>query len=433
MAHRIDAAGLAAAALIGGLAGASMRAERGARSAATGALAGAALLATSEVVARLRQRRHEMPALSHRILMSSATAAPAGWLAGRLTTADPVVVGVGAGATAGALGLRPQKVVLGPIVGALAGRLWAMTAAPPPAAVAATAVAAYRVLSAAAFRDAQVSLLAERVRPDTLPFVVPHVARTRYVGTEYVAALASALGGAVVRDADDVGIVASLDELAGPNFEPAAVHPLVREFYEHTTRFTLDITPRWRPWVRPGYLLYAALVARPLGQANVPMNQRQALRGVRSRIDTIDVDRDGAPDVRGWVRAYADTDEPIYVGIYTTYRHDGRGYVSVGFPLPHASFTATLEPHGRLGGGLALTSRSERAHPGHYLTYVDPETDELTTLDVRGFSEELDVVVDDDGVMHADHAFWLFGLPFLTLEYTIRRTPPSEAAGKPVD
>ena len=46
--------------------------------------------------------------------------------------------------------------------------------------------------------------------------------------------------------------------------------------------------------------------------------------------------------VRGWIRSFADNDEPIYVGIYTTYRHDGRGYVSVGFPLPQASFTATL-------------------------------------------------------------------------------------------
>ena len=51
--------------------------------------------------------------------------------------------------------------------------------------------------------------------------------------------------------------------------------------------------------------------------------------------------------VRGWIRSFADNDEPIYVGIYTTYRHDGRGYVSVGFPLPQASFTATLAPRSR--------------------------------------------------------------------------------------
>ena len=150
---------------------------------------------------------------------------------------------------------------------------------------------AFRTLSAAVFRDPQVELLAERVTADELPFVVPLEARTRYVGTGYVRDLAEVLGGEYQADAADVGIVASLDELAGPEFDPATVDPRVREFYEHTTRFSLDIVPELRLWGRPGYLLYRALVARPLGQANVPMNQREAQRGVRSRIDTISRDR----------------------------------------------------------------------------------------------------------------------------------------------
>jgi hypothetical protein len=192
----------------------------------------------------------------------------------------------------------------------------------------------------------------------------------------------------------------------------------VREFYEHTTRFTLDIVPEWRLWVRPGYLLYRTVVARPLGQANVPMNQRATQHGVTSRIDTINVDADIA--VRGWIRSYSDTDEPIYVGIYTTYRHGNRGYVSVGFPLPQASFTATLAPQQRAGGGLVLTSRAAIEHPGHYLTYVDPESGELTALAVHGFAEQLDLYVDD-GVLRADHEFWVFGLPFLILRYRMHR------------
>jgi hypothetical protein len=282
------------------------------------------------------------------------------------------------------------------------------------------------VVSAAVFRDAQVSLLAERATAADLPFVVPLEARTRYVGTEYVRDLADVLGGDYVRDAADVGIVPSLDELAGPDVDPAAVDPRVREFYEHTTRFTLDIVPEWRTWVRPGYLLYRTVVARPLGQADVPMNQREAQRGVRSRIDTIDTDGDGVPDVRGWIRSYAATDAPIYVGIYTTYRQDGRGYVSVGFPVPQGNFTATLAPRARPGGGLTLTTRSDLDHPGHYLTYVDPGTRELTSLAVPGFAEELDVHVADDGAVdgaevRAEHRFWLFGLPFLVLHYRIRR------------
>jgi hypothetical protein len=378
----------------------------------------------SEAVARARQRPDEIPALWQRIATSAALAAPAGWLAGR-AGAGPVGVGTGTGAVAGVLGVRPQKVVLGPLLGAAVGRALAAWPRPVPAsAVASTTMLAYRVTSALLFRDAQVSLLAERVAADDLPFVVPLEARSRYVGTDYVRQLADVLGGTYLADAADVGILGSLDELAGPDFDPEQVDPRVREFYERTTRFTLTIVPQWRTWVRPGYLLYRTVVARPLGQASVPMNQREALRGIRGRIDTITTPGDDVVAIRGWIRSYADTDEPIYVGIYTTYRHAGRGYVSVGFPLPQGSFTATLAPRARPGGGLVLTSRSDLDHPGHYLTYVDPASRELTTLAVPGFAEELDVYVHGDE-LRAEHAFWVFGLPFLVLHYRMHRKPPA--------
>jgi hypothetical protein len=417
--RRVTGAQLAWAAALGGLAGAALAARRGRRAIAGGALAGAGVLAASEALARSRQRPDEIPALWHRILASAAVAAPPAWLAERLAQPRTPAVALLAGGLAGAAGVRPQKVALGPAVGWLSGRVLRRRAWPAPA-VAAVTVVAYRLASAVLFRDAQVTLLRERASAAELPFVVPLGAPSHYVGTDYVRDLATTIGGAYVRDARDVGIVASLDELAGPDFDPAVVHPLVREFYEHTTRFALDIVPEWRRWVRPGYLAYRTLLARPLGQANLPMNQRQALRGVRSRIDTIAVDRDDIVDVRGWIRSFADDDEPIYVGIYTTYRHEGRGYVSVGFPLPDASFTATLAPAARPGGGLALASHTALDHPGHYLSYIHPATRDLTTLAVPGFREELEVAVRG-GQLTADHAFWVFGLPFLVLRYRIRR------------
>ncbi|MFF5296384.1 hypothetical protein [Paractinoplanes globisporus] len=416
------AGGIAFAAIVGALAGAAIAERRGARAVAAAGLAGAAALAATEAVARARQRPGEIPAWWSRVVMSGAMAAPAGWLGARLTKAGPVPVGIAAGTVAGALGLRPQKVALGPVVGAAVGTAFHGA---PPAVVAAGAVVGFRALSAALFRDPQVSLLAEGVPAAELPFVVPLEARTGYVGTGYVRELAEVLGGKYEADAADVGIVASLDDLTGPQFDPAGVDPLVREFYEHTTRFKLDIVPEWRPWVRPGYLLYRTLVARPLGQANVPMNLRETLRGVRSRIDTITPDGSDLIGVRGWIRSFADTDEPIYIGIYTTYRHDGRGYVSVGFPVPQANFTATLMPLPRPGGGLVLTSRSGLTHPGHYLSYIDPETRELTTLAVHGFAERLDVYTEN-GELRAEHAFSLYGLPFLVLHYTIHRKPAAE-------
>ncbi len=411
------------AGVIGALAGASLAGHRGARAAGVGAVAGAAALGACEAVARARQRPGEIPPLWARIATSAALVAPLGWATGRVTGAGPAAVGAATGTLGGLLGIRPQKVLLGPLFGAAVGRGLAARGRPVPASVtAAVTMAAYRVASALVFRDAQVSLLAEQVRAEDLPFVVPRESRSRYVGTGYVRELAGVLGGRYVADAPDVGIVASVSELAGPDFDPAGIDPRVREFYEHTTRFTLDIVPQWRAWVRPGYLLYRTVVARPLGQANVPMNQRATQRGIRSRIDTISSGDDGVVAIRGWIRSFADTDEPIYVGIYTTYRHRGRGYVSVGFPLPQASFTATLLPRTRPGGGLVLTSRSDLDQPGHYLAHTDPATQELTVLAVHGFAEQLNVYVQA-GELRAEHAFSVFGLPFLVLHYRIHRKP----------
>lgn len=395
-----------------------MAAHRGAKSALGAAAVGALGLGASEAVARARQKEGEIPALWQRIAVSTALAAPLGWTAGKVTGAGPRTVGPATGAVVGAMGVRPQKVAMGPLVGLAVGQ--ALARGPAPAAVAASStVLAYRTLSALVFRDAQVSLLAERVPAAELPFVVPRPARSAYVGTDYIRGLAEELGGAYTAGAQDAGIVGSIESLGGPDLDPGEVDPLVREFYEHTTRFALDIVPEWRAWVRPGYLLYRTVVARPLGQASLPMNQREAHRGIRSRIDTI-TDVEGAVSVRGWVRSFADDDEPIMLGIYTTYTHDDCGYVSVGFPVPEGSFTATLRPQARRDGGLTLTSRVRDGQAGHYLTYVDTAADELTALAVHGFEEQLDVFVED-GVLRAEHAFWVFGFPFLVLHYRIAR------------
>jgi hypothetical protein len=145
-----------------------------------------------------------------------------------------------------------------------------------------------------------------------------------------------------------------------------------------------------------------------------------------STIDTIDLDEDEEIDIRGWIRTFADSGKPIYVGIYTSFRHEDRGFVSVGFPIPSSNFTATLEPRNADEHGLLLTSRSDLDFPGHYLSSVDSERDALTVLKLLSFQEEIDVFVSD-GELKTDHSFYLAGQRFLTLHYEIERA----SAGSP--
>ena len=288
--------GVGFAASVGGLAGASLAAHRGV-----------------ERPARCRRGRRpgrvggggpgaaeggEIPALWQRIAVSAALAAPLGWACRKADRRGPAPVGTATGAVVGRMGIRPQKVVMGPLVGAAVGQAL-LAAAAPAAVVASSTVLAYRSLSALVFRDAQVSLLADRVSAADLPFVVPRPARSRYVGTGYVRELAErARRRATPPTRRTPGSWPPSTRWPDRTFDPAQVDPLVREFYEHTTRFALDIVPRvaavgaarlppvpHRGRAAPGSGQHPDEPAR--GPARHPQpdrhDQRRRRRGVRAR------------------------------------------------------------------------------------------------------------------------------------------------------
>jgi hypothetical protein len=416
--------------VIGAAGGAVLGAGIDSIGAALGAVIGAAVYAPAEVLTTLRRTPAQPKPLWQRILGSVLLMAIFGWLLGLVIGHDhTILTGVISGGLLGLLGLRPVKLALGLVVGGAVGLiLHAVDASIEPALVAAAVTLVYRVVAAIVYRDRPlVAIMAEEVPASELRYVVPFEARSRYVGADYVEQLARVRGGTFHRNPPDVGILASLDSLRGPTFDPARVHPLIREFYEHTSRFKLSITPEWRPWMKPGYELFKRVVAEPLGQAAIPSNIEEAQRGMVSTIDTIDLDGDDEIDIRGWIRTFADSGKPIYVGIYTSFRHDDRGYVSVGFPIPSANFTATLLPRNVGEHDFELTSRTDLDFPGHYLSAVDGERDALTVLKLLYFEERIYVYVADRE-LKTDHSFSLAGRRFLTLHYEIERLTSSASA-----
>jgi GNAT superfamily N-acetyltransferase len=386
-----------------------------------GALIGAVVNAPAEAFAVVTRGPATPSPLWRRILSSALLMALFGALLGLIYDA-PLFVAIISGGLLGALGLRPLKVAIGLAVGAAVGALLqVLDDSLAPALVAAAVTIAYRAIAAFAYRNRPlVRVMAEEVPASELRYVVPFEARSKYVGADYVEQLAKVRGGTFRRNPPDVGILGSLESLEGPTFAPARVHPLIREFYEHTSRFRLSIVPEWREWMKPGYEIFKRLVAEPLGQAAIPSNIEEAQRGMVSTIDTIDLDGDEVIDIRGWIRTFADSGKPIYVGIYTSFRHEDRGYVSVGFPIPSANFTATLLPRNVDEHDLLLTSRTDLPFPGHYLSSVDSERDALTVLKLLAFQEEIHVYVVD-GDLRTDHSFYLARQRFLTLHYEIER------------
>ena len=265
---------------------------------------------------------------------------------------------------AGALGLRPQKVALGPVVGAAVGAAWRLSggSAAPPAVVAAATVAAYRAVSAVLFRDRPGEPAGRAGRAPRTCRSWCRLSRAPAMSARATSASWPACWVATYRrDAADVGIVASLDELAGPQFDPAQVGSagsrVLRAHHPVPARHRARVAAVGAPGLPA--LPHASWPGRS-GQANVPMNQREALRGVRSRIDTITPDGDRRarrPRVDPFVRRHRRADLRRHL-------HD---LPARGPRLRQRRVSRCRRPTSprrccpcaRPGGGLVLTSRSE--------------------------------------------------------------------------
>jgi hypothetical protein len=419
------AAGFAGA-IYGGISGALIGASlNGSDGAWLGAIVGGLYFGLVEAITDARRQPGELKPLWHRffasVVIGAAVAAAVGFF-----ISNPQVIGLVLGLLVGLAGLGPRKLVLGLGLGLLAG--FAAAAVDPnfnAAVLGGIIVLIDRILLIVLFDNpAPLQVTGEQIPPEAARYVVPYKAHSNYVGADYAVELAEETGGTCSRNKPDIGIVETLDALTGPGFDPGRVDPLIREFYQHTSRFKLTIVPEWKPLIKPFFWFFKTYVAQNIGQANLPFNTEEIQRGMVSYIDTIDYDDPligGSSTLRVWVRAYEATGKAIYVGIYTVVRQEETGYVSVGFPLPEANFTASLMPFNNRDNGLLLkTAGTGSRFPGHYVSDVDDEDGTLTTVKLPTMDEEIDVYVED-GHLKTNHRFYLGGWLFLTLYYTIER------------
>lgn len=409
--------------LLGGISGALIGASmRGGSAAWLGSLAGGFLLGLGEALTDWYREPGQMKPLLYRILVSGLIGASfAAFLDLLFPSLNLILLALIVGAVSGLFGFQLNKLLLGILTGLAVGILVQFIyPAFEPTLLGALIVLAYRILSAVFLPgQTQMQLMAERVPAEEIRYVVPFEANSKYVGTDYFKDLARTREGSFKRNSPGIGIVESMDNMRGPEFNPGRVHPLIREFYEHTSRFKLNIRPVWKNSIKPLFWLFKRYFAQPIGQANLPFNMQESQRGVVSYIDSIGFTCDDIIDLRGWVRAFEASGEAIYVGVYTTFQHQGVGYVSVGFPLPDSNFTATLLPSNFKDGGLLLSTRNTNLpFPGHYLTAS--ENGKLTVLKLPNFHEQIEVYVQQ-GDLRTEHRFYLAGINFLTLFYTMEK------------
>ena len=72
------------------------------------------------------------------------------------------------------------------------------------------------------------------------------------VGTAWVAEEAARHGGPAPSVEDGAGLLPSMAALDGPDFDSARLRPEVRDFYEHTSAWRMEVWSGWSPLFWPG-------------------------------------------------------------------------------------------------------------------------------------------------------------------------------------
>jgi len=129
-----------------------------------------------------------------------------------------------------------------------------------------------------------VQLTGKLVRKSEAPWLAGPLGGRERIGAGIYERVAKAEG-LLIRTPPDAGLIEHFNVLRGPNFNPDAVHPDIRHFYEHAAEYQLDV------WSR-GFLLsgnfflwlLVEFISRRMDQLNFPISSLEVAKGMTSEV-----------------------------------------------------------------------------------------------------------------------------------------------------
>lgn len=247
------------------------------------------------------------------------------------------------------------------------------------------------------------------------------------IGDRWLDAAAAEMGCSVTYPPEG-GLLPDLSVLDGPGFRAGDLHPAVREFYESTAAWRMEVWTQWSPVFLPAGELVSRHFGRRVQQLALPTRPLDVAHGMDSRVAVLR-DAAGEQQAAAWLRTLRANGDHVYSGCYGTRTLPGadRPSVHVTFPLEEGNVQVFLRPRVLPDGALELTSP---AGPfGADGAYVVVRSGGRSHAARAPLHETFRVHVDGDGVLRTDHELRLWRRPALRLHYRLDR--PSVGVRKP--
>lgn len=268
-----------------------------------------------------------------------------------------------------------------------------------------------------------VQLTGNKVSLDTHQWLSGPIAETTGIGTDYFERLALKENLELRKGQYDAGLINNFSSLESDNFSVSKVDQNVRDFYERTSSYDLDVWAEWSSVFKPFGRLLAYIFSRRLQQLNVPLSSLETSHGMTSEVIQMVEPKSGIVRHTAWLRHLVETGNVLYAGCYSVCSVPGFDgvCVKVVFPLPNGSAIVLMKPTIGDDGSLTISSSGENfGDPGFYFVVHDTSGG-VSARHVRAMRESIHVYSAENSAVRADHVLNLFGFTFLRLHYRMKR------------
>jgi hypothetical protein len=272
-----------------------------------------------------------------------------------------------------------------------------------------------------------VRLAGRRVERKDAPWLECVLGKPGLIGTGVYQKLADEQG-LDLTTPPDAGLVADFNRLRGPSFDPDAVHPRIRHFYEHAALYHLEV---WSEVYFAGKFvlwLLVEFISRRMDQLNFPISSLEVAKGMTSEIVQLRERGSGKLMYTGWLRRFRATGKVIYAGLYSDTRMPGEENpcVKVTFPC-YGSSSVYLRPVAYQDGSFGLVSTGGAFSKAGFYRLVEAGPHAWKVRNFTTLHEIFHVYVDEEGILRTDHEIHFIGLTILRLHYKMTLAPKAKA------
>jgi hypothetical protein len=262
-----------------------------------------------------------------------------------------------------------------------------------------------------------VRLTGRLVRKSEAPWLAGPLGGRERIGTGIYERVAQTEG-LEIRTPPDAGLLEHFNVLRGTNFNPDAVHPDIRHFYEHAAEYQLEVwsevslTGRFFLW------LLVEFISRRMDQLNFPISSLEVAKGMTSEVVQLVEPATGRIVNTGWLRRLKSSGRVIYAGLYSAAQlpDEAGPCVKVTFPC-RGSANVYLNPVAHPDGSFGLVSSGSAFGRTGFYRMIDGGPEHYIVRHVRSLRELFHVYVDAEGVLRTDHTVFFLGLSIIRLHY----------------